>query len=401
MMNVVVLSNLYPNPDSRDRGVFTFQIVKHLQSLCDVRVVCPLPYFPRWKMLRRFRKWAVFSSVPSRYEYEGTAVFSPKYPMLPKVSESVHASLMCIPVLYCLRKLNEDKRIDLVNVHYLYPDAVAAVWACRILGLPVVVTALGSDVHYYSELPWIGSLIKTAVKRADVATAVSEELSMRIRRWGIDGRKVVTVPNGVDLSLFAVKDKVSCRQKLALPEDCHIILFIGRLSREKGFDLLIKSISGLKRTSAPNFRVVVVGDGPERKALEKEIADEGLGELFDFRGVQDHSTVSDWLGGADLLCLPSLREGSPNVVLESLASGRPVVASRVGGIPYMVEEDRNGMMFSAGDVQNLSEKLRSALTRDWDPLTIRDSVSSKSWHAIVGQYCDLFSDVVKSRGKAR
>ena len=93
-MRVLLYTNLFPTPQEPTRGIFTWQLVQEMRQMCDLTVVCPLPWFPKWSFLRRFARWHAFSLVPSEYDFEGVRVHSPKYLMLPKISEPFLGLLM-------------------------------------------------------------------------------------------------------------------------------------------------------------------------------------------------------------------------------------------------------------------------------------------------------------------
>ena len=133
----------------------------------------------------------------------------------------------------------------------------------------------------------------------------------------------------------------------------------------------------------------VVGDGPLRSECEELAVRLELGESVEFVGAKDHAEIATWLGACNLLCLPSLREGCPNVVLEALASGRPVVASRVGGVPDVVNAS-NGLLVDAADSMQLAEALESALAATWDPDALRLSSGRQSWGGVADRYQRVF-----------
>ncbi len=114
-------------------------------------------------------------------------------------------------------------------------------WACKVLRIPIVLTALGCDVNHYPNKFIIGNQIKKAVRGCDGVTAVSTELALKMEQWSIPQGSVSVIRNGVDVSLFRLYEKKECRKRLAIPSDGKIILFVGRLSSEKGFDTLIKA----------------------------------------------------------------------------------------------------------------------------------------------------------------
>lgn len=371
--------------------MFNWHIANHLSS-CenDVRVVSPLPFFPAIQSLQFMDKWYKFSQVPDEAVFGKVKAYYPKYPMIPKISESAQSFLM-IPFLYrALKTIQQNDGIDVVNAHYLYPDGVAAYRVCNMLKLPVVLSALGSDVNVLAQKKRISGQIKNALSKCSAITAVSDNLALKIRESGINGREIHVLHNGVDLSLFSLLDRNYEREKAGIPSNKKIILYVGRLSPEKGLNFLLEATLKLK-DKWPNLRVILIGDGPDIHKLV-EIRDSlGIGDLIHFVGEKTPAEINCWLGISDLLCLPSIREGCPNVILESFASGRPVIGSNVGGIPEMIEEGENGLMFNSGDAVDLAEKLDGALRIHWDPAVIRKSVENRSWASVAERYIDIYN----------
>lgn len=395
-MKIILLSNLFPNPIERFRGMFNWHIANHLSTLGnDVKVVSPLPYFPAVPILKFMDKWYKFSQIPSEAVFGEINAYYPKYPIIPRISESFHAYLM-MPFLYrALKTIQRNFGIDVVNAHYLYPDGVAACQVCRILKIPVVLSALGSDVNVLAQNKGISRQIVNALTRCSAITAVSDDLALNIRKFGISDRNIHVLRNGVDLSLFTLLDRKYERKKASVSDEDKIILFVGRLSPEKGIDYLLKAVMQLK-TKWPKIRVFLVGGGPDLMRLKELQKSLDITELVHFIGEQTPSEICRWLGISDVLCLPSIREGCPNVILESFAAGRPVVGSNVGGIPEMIDVGRNGFLFQSGDANDLAQKLDMSLRFVWVPAEIRNSVENRSWSNVSQSYLELYYRAIET-----
>jgi glycosyltransferase involved in cell wall biosynthesis len=381
---VLVFTGLFPTPSDPANGIFKWQLVHALASICEVTVVCPLPWFPRWTFLRRFARWYRFAEVPREYEVGGIRVVSPKYPMLPRVSERLHAVVMFLASLATVWRLHRRMRFDIMNPMWLYPDAVAAGWIGRLLRIRMVPTGSGCDVNRMLDEGDKRGQILAMLRRSSVITVVSEALRQNVVARGIPAERVSTTPNGVNTELFQVRDRAQARSELALPAAAHLLLYVGRLSEEKGLATLLEAVARL-RGKRDGFLLYLVGEGPQLGELRERALSLGLEQTVRFAGPQDHAAVAKWLAACDVLCLPSLREGCPNVVLEALSSGRPVVASRVGGVPEFVREG-NGLLVRPQDPEALSAALADALARDWNAQAIAQSVSGCSWGAAAERY---------------
>ena len=383
-LRVLLFTNLYPHPADLTRGIFTEQLAHELMQICDVTVICPLPWFPRWNFLRRFPRWYEFAQVPKEYRIHAVPVHSPKYPILPRVSEPLLGVLMFLGTFLTVWKLHRHTRFDVVNSMWLYPDSVAAGWIAKALGIPMVPTALGCDVNRMLKESGKRGQILSMLKRSPTITAVSDALREGMISHGIPAQHISTIPNGVDGALFFIRDKQKLRTELGLPSDRKIVVYVGRLSEEKGLLTLVEAAARL-RNQHRDFLVCLVGDGPLMSDLRARVESLGLLENVRFVGQQDHNAVASWLGACDVFCLPSLREGCPNVVIEALASGRPVVASRVGGIPDMVGPE-TGILVEAKDVDGFVNALCDAFRRDWSEDVIAESMRGATWLTAAQSY---------------
>jgi glycosyltransferase involved in cell wall biosynthesis len=157
----------------------------------------------------------------------------------------------------------------------------------------------------------------------------------------------------------------------------------------KAVDVLLQAWASLNDARA---RLVIVGDGVDRAALETQAR---ALPTVKFLGAIPQADVAGWFGVANALVLPSRHEGMPNVVVESLASGVPVVASRVGGIPELVTEGTNGLLVAPGDAPALTHALSTALNRDWNRDTIRASAAHLTWDALAAQNLEFLSRVAR------
>lgn len=383
-LQVLVLTSQFPHPQNQAAGIFNYQLVLELAEICAVTVVCPLPWFPRWSILRRFRTWYAFGQVPREYEFRGVQVHSPKYLMAPRLSGPFQGALVFIGSLAMVWRLHRKLRFDVIHALWLYPDSVAAGWLAKLLRIPMVPTALGCDVNRMLSEGGKRQQILAMLRRAPSVIAVSEELRQKMVSEGVPPTHVSTIPNGVNRSIFFVRDRRQARAQLGLPLEKPIIVFVGRLSEEKGLPTLIEA-AGRLHANHSAFLLYLVGDGPLLGDLQSRVHALGLSETVRFAGRQDHAAVANWFGSCDVFCLPSLREGCPNVVLEALSSGRPVVASRVGGIPDLVRED-TGVLVAPGNVDGLANALIAALARTWDERRISESVAEFTWRVAAERY---------------
>jgi teichuronic acid biosynthesis glycosyltransferase TuaC len=173
------------------------------------------------------------------------------------------------------------------------------------------------------------------------------------------------VMNGVDATLFAPRDRAGARRELglALPEGARVVLYVGNLKEDKGVLDLAEAFDRIAPAER-DVHLVIVGGGAARAKLEL-LAARWPGRVV-LTGARPLREVATWLGACDVLTLPSWAEGTPNVVLEALASGRRVVATRVGGLPDLVTDPRLGELVPARDVSSLAAALARAARLDYD-----------------------------------
>lgn len=391
-MNILVYTSQYRLPHEAYGAPFTEQLVRAMRKLADVTVVCPTPWYPRSRLFHFNNKWLALANVPARYLMDGIEVIYPKYPMIPKVSGVVQPMLQVATSIALISKLHRKKKIDVINARWIYPDGVAAVWIGQRLGIPVVLTALGCDINLYSTYRFRGAQIRWALHHADHVTAVSAPLAQKMVELGVPPDGVSCEPNGVDLGRFRVHAEATNMPACGLPAS-PCLLVVARLSEEKGIGNLIAALHLLKQRGALAFHTVVVGDGPQKESLTEDVNRYSLAKDVLFTGAVPHADVDKWMSRAHALCLPSLREGMPNVVLEALASGLPVVASRVGGIPDVINT-ANGIMVEPGMPEDLAAALEDVFSRKWDSARIRASVEHLSWDSAASAQIEMFRKVL-------
>ena len=387
-MNLLLISNLFPTPSDPERGVFTLQLVKRLRKFCKVTVVCPLPWFPSRGPLAKLEAYREYSGIPPKYEIDGVEVYAPRYLLLPKVSSRLHANLMYLALRRLIPALHRKIGFDLINSHWLYPDGVAANRLARSLGIPHVPTGLGCDINRDLYDDRKRNQVIEVVETAAALIVVSRDLQHELEKNDVALPSTSVIANGVDFEKFGVLPRAQCRSQLGITATAPVYLFVGRLSEEKGLSSLLEAGARVAATGQ-DFELYLVGDGPQRDELQNLAAGLGIRDRVHFTGKVDHDEVGTWMGAADFFCLPSLREGCPNVMLEALGSGRPVLASRVGAIPDIVNKD-TGILFTPTDVNSISQAMQEAIVRDWNPDTIHQSISGLSWEATAQKYFAVF-----------
>lgn len=395
-MNVLVFTSLYPNNVWPQHGVFVKERMTTFARIegCSVKVVAPVPYFPPIKMSHRSR----FSQIMRREVIEGLEVYHPRYFMVPKVSMAFHGLLMFLSALPCVKKLQRDFAFDIIDAHYVYPDGLAAVLLGNFFRKPVVVSARGSDINLFAKFPLIRGFLQYTLNRTDRIVAVCQALKEAMIQLRIPEEKITVIPNGVDIKKFHPFSKEEARRKLQLPLNKRILLSVGGLIPRKGFDLLIKALKLLfEEWHERDLYLVIVGEGSSRRALEQLIDALGLREHVYLAGAIPHQELYFWYSAADLFCLASSREGWPNVVLEALASGTPVVATDIWGIPEIICSDTLGILTKRSE-RDLAAGIAVALQKSWRSEAIVQYAREQTWERVASSVLDTFQTVLAAQG---
>lgn len=283
--------------------------------------------------------------------------------------------------------------IDAVIVFFTLPCGPVALRLHRTMGLPYVVSLRGGDVPgFVPEIAWQHWLL-TSVRRRVLRSAraiVANDAGLARLSALADPFAVKVIPNGVDSRFFVP------RPEPKVGGDSTMVLFVGRFHRQKNLPFFLKQLASL-RTAAPNgWRLALVGDGEERQSLEECVRRLGLADITTWHGWQkDKARLLDLYQQADVVVNPSLYEGMPNVVLEAMACGLPVVASAVPGNNSLVRAGDTGFLFPLGDGDALCGALREirekpALARSLGLNARRRVEADFSWEHVARCYLDLF-----------
>ncbi len=223
-----------------------------------------------------------------------------------------------------------------------------------------LVTTVHGWGHETKKLLRYYAIDRLCLPRYERVLCVSDDLLVRCRALGIPEERCLPLINGVDTNQFRrSRDRAEAKGRLGLPEDRLLIGAVGRLSDEKGFDLLIRALRRLVDAGL-NAAVAIVGEGPERRALEALIAELGLTGRAHLLGYRDD--VVPVYEALDIYALTSHREGLPNVVLEALSLDLAVVATRVAGVPTLIEDGRSGLLIEPGSIDELTRSLAELAT---------------------------------------
>lgn len=361
----LALSTLFPLPANPSFGIFVRRRLELYNSEREVVVLCPVPWNPI------FRK---YSGVPKSgwRDIYGMKVYYRRYLIVPKFP-FLNPLAIYLSLRGVLREMMRTRKVKMMDVHFAYPDGCVGLLAKFFLGLRYNVTVRGSDINLFHKFFGIGYLVGMGLRGAERILSVSRELAEFVcLHYGV--REPVVVPNGVDTRRFHPAAKwTEERRSLGIEPEAKIVLYVGSLKEPKGIRELVEAFP-LVRNRHPEAILLVIGDGPLREALERE-SPRGIHIL----GPKGEGDVALYMRCADLFCLPSHSEGCPNVVLEALASGTPVVGSDIPGIRDIVGSEKHGLFFRPGVIAEIAERLSESLDREWIRTEIAAHGATFTW----------------------
>ena len=379
-LRILILTNLFPTPWDPLRGAFNRQQFERLAQHHDVDVLTAVSFTERG------------GGIKGKVDVKGmqTDYFTFFYP--PRIGRASYALCWLLSLLWQRGRQLRKANYDCVLASWAYPDAVAAGWLAHRLRIPYVVKVHGSDLNVQAEQMLRRPQIRSTLRGARAVIAVSQALADKAVGLGADPAHVHVLYNGVDPALFSPGSREHARALLHQPTDAPLLLYVGNLKTSKGCADLLEAFPALLAAN-PGARLVYVGDGAIGMALRERAAALDCIKHVTWVGAVAHDKLGDWFRAADLLCLPSHNEGVPNVVLEAMACGTPVVASHVGGIPEVLPAFA-GILVPPKDIAALSQALIEASQRRWDDHAIAAHAAGFRWDDNVNRLDRIMRDSV-------
>jgi glycosyltransferase involved in cell wall biosynthesis len=366
---MVIITNLYPLPWEPNRAKFNHQQFELLKDEYQLSLLIPVA-FPEWfKHRKQIKQSAERRYVPYFYT--------------PKVGRRFYSVMMYLSLLLHSGLWLKRKQAKVLMASWAFPEAVATSWLAKLFKARFFFKVHGSDINQLAKDPARAKQIKQASQNALGILSVSQALANEMQLLGIEPSKVSVIYNGVDHQKFGGESDKPIAQDY--------ILYVGNLKPDKGVVELYQGFASIAERH-PQLKLVYAGTGAKRAAIEQQAQVDGLAERVTFLGSVAHAELPAWIGNAELLALPSYAEGVPNVVLEAMAAGTPVLATEVGGIPEVMDTNSCGVLIPPQSSSAVAEGLELLLEKQWDKQAIKQHASKFSWSLNQQQFLSMLKN---------
>jgi glycosyltransferase involved in cell wall biosynthesis len=391
-VRILFLTSLCSTPLLPGQGPGNARILRALQKTAECRTVVPVntaltwlsPFMPRPSSAR---------DVPLvETEPSGASILHPRAYHIRGMARFMNAAFFGLSLAPTFHAQVKSFRPDVILTPWVYPDGTASVALGKLWDVPVVVRAMGSDINQAARQLGRRSQVRWALRQAGGVVAVSEALAQAMVELGVARDRITVIPTGVDHTIFFPGEREESRRILGFPKE-PVVLVAARLSPEKGLLDLLQAME-LAIKDVP-FHLVLVGEGGQRQRLEEEVKRRGLGDRVRLEGFQIESRMPLYYSAADLMCLPSHREGWPDAVMESFACGCPVVATAVGGVPDMIALSGAGLLVPPAHPEDLAQALKQALRREWDRNEVARAVAPYTIEDTARRYLEVCEQAVE------
>jgi glycosyltransferase involved in cell wall biosynthesis len=389
-MKILVSTGIFPNRFEVNFGIYNLKQTEALTNLSEVCVIAPVPYFPSTLKFTGYQK---YPRIPQKDRIGKVEIHYPRYFVTPKILRSLHGLFLLLSTFRFYRRMIKRERFDAIVGFFAYPFGFANACLGRIFKIPVFVSCRGSDINYLARRRLRRRAIRWALQNSTGVFCVSEDLRGKVIALGVAADKVTVVPNGIEPERFRRMDKAQARAELGLNATAKLLICISRLAPEKGMDVLIEAFSHIEDK---DVELIIAGWGTEEDNLKRQVERLGLQDRIHFAGNIPHHELPKWLNAGDLFVISSRNEGYPNALVEALACGLPIVASRVGGVPEIVTSPDIGLLTEAENPRATADAITRALEMAWDRDMLSRVAHRRSWDNVAG---DMAAHIAEATSK--
>jgi glycosyltransferase involved in cell wall biosynthesis len=354
--SLVIITNLFPLPWEPNRATFNRQQFEQLDTEFEKSILVPVAFTEWFAHRKKIKQTEKLRYVPYFY--------------LPKIGRRFYSLFMFLSILLHSGWWLINKKPKIILASWAFPEAVAASWLSKLFKCRFFFKVHGSDINLHGKIPARAKQIVSAANRAQGILSVSKALANELVKMGVNHEKIQVIYNGVNHEKFGLDYPAKNQNRY--------ILYIGNLKRDKGVMELIEGFNQIKDRHR-DLHLVYAGSGAMHDNLVNYSNEHHISEKVTFLGNVDHSDLPAWLSNASALCLPSYNEGVPNVVLESMAAGTPVLATNVGGIPEVVDESICGKLIPPRNANAVASGLNDLLNHQWFKDEIKQHASQFTW----------------------
>lgn len=390
---ILVLTSTFPRWKNDSTPPFVFELEKRLASNFDVHVLAP--HFTGAKKYEKIADLKIH-----RFQYfwpTGWQKLCYEGGILPNLKKNkllyIQAVCLIFFELVSAIRLALRGKIDFIHAHWTIPSGLVAVIMKKLLKIPVLITAHAGDVFTNNQI--IQSLNNYIVKNADLVTVNSQATEQALSKYIKSPHDLTIIPMGVDTNKF--------KPQKIMKKTGNKLLFVGRLAEKKGVAYLIEALPQIIK-KVPKTKLLIIGEGPEEARLRNLAHKFDLGKSINFLGKIANNKLSYYYNLADVVITPSIQtkagdtEGLGVVILEAMACGTPVIASRIGGIPDIIEHDKNGWLVPPKNVSSLVGAITRLLGDQKLGNRLRVNARNRirrffDWRVVAGEFRKIYEQI--------
>ncbi len=392
--NLLVITTYYPHQKNNLTGIFVKRQVdelkKHFNKVFVIAVNPKIP--PPISSLKIVPKGTKDIYYAENYSHDNVEVYFVK--ALPLFYRNYFGKILFLKVKNLLEKL--DVNIDIIHAHFTWPAGFVATQLKTIFNVPVVLTVHENREWLLDEIKSRSKIFGRIWNEVDKIIRVNQIDLAEFVKIGINESKLIAIPNGYPKDSFKPLNQRKCREALDLPLDQKILINIGTLEKKKGHKYLIEAMK-IVCEKRNDILLYIIGHGHLMNELSKLIKKHNLqNNIILAGGNKPSEEIPIWYNASDIFVLPSLSEGNPTVMFESLGCGKPFIASNVGGIPEIIINDKLGLLVEPYDWKQLAESIKVGLDKKWDSNYIQEYGKQFTWEHIAKNIINIYEELLQN-----